>query len=756
MSAGFPDLSTTASSAPILSNRGSTDFARAMGPVARQLLGNPTSETSRELRFGSRGSMCVDLDKGTWFDNEAGIGGGVLDLVIRDQHLDKAGAVRWLQDQRHIEAPAARTPFVIKATYDYVDERGALLFQVCRLDPKDFRQRRPDPEKPGKWIWKTKDVRTVLYHLPDIIASVAAGKTIFVTEGEKGADALRALGFAATCSPKGAGKWRREHGEALRGADVVIVPDNDDPGRNHAALVASNLRSIHTRAARIRVLTLPDLEEKSDVFDWIQSGGTADQFRALADQAPDAPSVVVARKEPPPTIDQDGNQLDGFDLTEDGIALAFTAAFHDKLRYCHTTGAWFEWTGKAWRRDERKRAFSWARRVCREMARSSGAGGSELAKVSKAATAGAVERFAQADETFAVTAAIWDNDPLLMGTPGGTLDLLTGLLRDPEPDDHITKLTACTPSQTALCPLWLKFLAEATGDDEALIRFLQQWCGYALTGDTREHALLFVYGPGGNGKSVFLNVVSGILGEYAKTAPMDSFTASQSERHPTDMAGMKGARLVTASETEEGRAWAEAKIKAMTGGDTISARFMRQDFFEYRPEFKLTIVGNHKPQLRNIDEAAKRRFNIVPFVRKPANPDRELEQKLRAEWPGIMRWMIDGCQDWQRNGLVRPPIVVEATSDYFAAQDSFGAWIAERCICDTSLQEKPGKLLGDFNEWASQNGEYPATRKTFRGWAERQTNLRYKTVRGSDFVQGLGLKVAPSDRQGAQGGDGWR
>ena len=454
------------------------------------------------------------------------------------------------------------------------------------------------------------------------------------------------------------------------------------------------------------------------------------------------------------------DKVNGFDLTEDGIALAFTAAFHDQLRYCHTTGAWFEWSGKAWRRDERKRAFSWSRQICRQIAKAAGAQGNDLAKMAKAAFAAAVERFAQADEAFAVTASIWDSDQWLMGTPIGTLELKTGLVREANPADHITKLTAVAAATMADCPLWLRFLNEATGNDKELIRFLQQWCGYSLTGVTREHALLFVYGPGGNGKSVFLNVVSGILAEYGKTAPMDSFTASQSDKHPTDMAGMKGARLVTASETEEGRAWAEAKIKALTGGDVISARFMRQDFFEFQPEFKLTIVGNHKPILRNVDDAAKRRFNIVPFIRKPDAPDRELETKLRAEWPGIFRWMIEGCLDWQEHGLLRPKVVTEATADYFASQDTFGSWLVERCTIDTSLSSRPSALLTDFNDWAGKNGEPHATRKVFRSWAERQSGVRYKVIKGVDWIEGIGVKPPArskqpnEDTQGGEGGHG--
>jgi putative DNA primase/helicase len=290
--------------------------------------------------------------------------------------------------------------------------------------------------------------------------------------------------------------------------------------------------------------------------------------------------------------------------------------------------------------------------------------------LAKAATAAAVERFAAADPVFAVTSEIWDCDPFLLGTPGGTVDLHTGAIRPAEQGDYITKLTAVAPADHAHCPLWQQFLHETTAGDQGLIQFLRQWCEYVLTGSTREQALLFICGPGGNGKSVLLNTLSGIMGDYCKTAAMESLTASPGDRYPTDFAMLRGARLVCASETEEGRAWAEVRIKQLTGGDRITARFMRQDFFEYRPQFKLVVIGNHKPTLRNVDDAARRRFNVVPFEHRPAHPDRELEQKLRAEWPGILRWMIDGCLDWQTRALVRPQVVMDATAEYFSEQDS--------------------------------------------------------------------------------------
>ena len=245
------------------------------------------------------------------------------------------------------------------------------------------------------------------------------------------------------------------------------------------------------------------------------------------------------------------------------------------------------------------------------------------------------------------------------------------------------------------------------------MRFLQQIAGYCLTGDTREHALFFIYGPGGNGKSVFLNTLNGILADYAETAVMDAFAASAHDKHSTDIAMLRGARLVSVSETEEGRAWAETRVKQLTGGDKVTARFMRQDNFTFTPRFKLVIVGNHKPVLTNVDDAAKRRFNIIPFTRKPPRPDQQLEEKLKAEWPGILRWMIEGCLDWQANGLVRPAIVAEATAEYFDDQDTFGQWLDECCLKERNAFEVQAKLYASWKAFAERQGDRPGSSKAF-------------------------------------------
>ena len=443
-----------------------------------------------------------------------------------------------------------------------------------------------------------------------------------------------------------------------------------------------------------------------------------------------------------PRVAERSNDL----ITEDSAAQRFASLYADRLRYCHDAGAWFEWDGAIWRQNRTGLAFQWARELARELVEK------EPDRIryvsSKTSFAAGVERFARGEQCLAVTSANWNRDPFLLGTPGGTVDLRTGQLAASDPRDGITRSTAVTPGIKADCPIWLRFLHETTGGDLGLIRFLQQFLGYSLTGEVKEHALLFGYGPGGNGKSVLLNTAARIVSDYATTAAMDTFAASGSDKHPTDLAMLLGARLVTASETEEGRAWAEARIKQITGGDPITARFMRRDFFTFNPTFKLFIVGNHKPVLRNVDEAARRRFCIVPFTYKPTRPDRDLEAKLKDEWPAILRWMIEGCLDWQRFGLIRPQVVLDATAEYFGAQDVVGQFLDEECDCEPGNMHKTvfaGELFSAWSTFAKAAGETAGSQKAFADVLERRGIERHRT-KHARLYRGVKLRVT---------GDGW-
>jgi putative DNA primase/helicase len=250
--------------------------------------------------------------------------------------------------------------------------------------------------------------------------------------------------------------------------------------------------------------------------------------------------------------------------------------------------------------------------------------------------------------------------------------------------------------------------------------------------------LAFAQGAGANGKSVFINTIAGLLGDYHRTANMETFTASMHEQHRTHIAYLRGARLVTATETEHGRRWAEARIKEMTGGERLQANYMRQDPFEFVPQFTLLIAGNHRPGLRAVDEAVRRRFHLIPFrvTIPPAERDLELPERLRAEWPGTLAWMIEGCLEWQRRGLDPPRAVVEATSSYLEEEDAVATWIDERCQVHPNYWAASGALYGSWLIWAEAAGVYVLNEKAIVQALENRGFTRRRTggVRG---IQGL-------------------
>jgi putative DNA primase/helicase len=276
----------------------SPDIAKLMEPVARALLGEPNTNLSAKgrLRFGSRGSVVVSLEDGTYYDHENQVGGGVLHLVERMTGQANGAAVAWIKETLDVDIgpQPEHQPRRLIATYDYMGPDGALMFQVCRYQPRDFRQRRPDDR--GGWIWNLKDIEPVPYRLP----ALADADTVFIPEGEKDCDNLAALGLTATTNPGGAGKWRPGYARYLRGKNIIVLPDNDRVGREHAQAVAASLTSV---AASVTILELPGLPAKGDVSDWIAEGGTAEKRMALAASAAARP-MQEEKQRPADPIDQ--------------------------------------------------------------------------------------------------------------------------------------------------------------------------------------------------------------------------------------------------------------------------------------------------------------------------------------------------------------------------------------------------------------------------------------------------------------------
>lgn len=425
-------------------------------------------------------------------------------------------------------------------------------------------------------------------------------------------------------------------------------------------------------------------------------------------------------------------------FTEDAIALEFTTRFGADWSYVAAWGQWLTWSGARWERETTLRAFDLARLVCRDSVAQAPKPNIK-ARLSCAGAVAAVERLARADRRHAAETDKWDRDPWLLNAPRGVVNLRTGNLSPHDRMLAMTKMTTASPNGD--CPVWRQFLATVTADDAELQAYLRRVVGYGLTGATTEHALFFLYGTGANGKSVFVNVVSTVLGDYATTAPIDMFMAATGERHSTDMAGLRGARLVAAVETEQGRRWAESKLKALTGGDRITARFMRQDFFEFTPQFKLVVAGNHKPAIRNIDEAMRRRFHMVPFTVTipPAQRDKTLTDRLLAERDGILAWAVDGCLEWQRVGLNPPHAVLAATEEYFQAEDALGRWLDERCERNANHTETSATLYADWKTWAEMNGEFAGSIKRFAENLSSRGFERWRDRQSKGF-QGLRLR----------------
>ena len=428
-------------------------------------------------------------------------------------------------------------------------------------------------------------------------------------------------------------------------------------------------------------------------------------------------------------------------FSDEVLAQIFIDKHSDELRFTAPWGRWLKWDGRRWAPDEKLEIMSLVRAHCYEQARQ--AESKEAKNVASAGTVAAIERLARADQRIAVAVDEWDADAWLLNTPGGTVDLRTGQMRESDPEDKLTKVTGATPDWSCPTPLWNQLLLRATGGDKELVAFLRRVAGYSLTGSTSEHSQFFIFGTGANGKSTFINAITACTGEYHRVAPIETFTASKNERHPTELAGLRGARLVTAVETEEGRRWDESKIKALTGGDTISARFMRQDFFQFTPQFKLIIAGNHKPGLRSVDEAIRRRINLIPFTVAipPEERDPDFTGKLKAELPGILAWMIDGCIEWQRNGLKPPQIVTDATDAYLEAEDGVSAWIDECCQRDPNAFCSSTNLFACWNEWATKHGEYVGTTRKLSSTLESKGFQPFRKNSARGF---LGLRILPS------------
>jgi len=563
-------------------------------------------------------------------------------------------------------------------------------------------------------------------------AAAQAGRTVYVAEGEKCVLALEQLGvFPSTCNPMGSGKWKREgseYAEHFRGASlVVIMADPDDAGRKHAATVARSLYSVGVEARIIEAPVPAGIEparaKKWDVADWANAGGDAvTLFTLAANAAPWKPSAAELAAE--------YAAEDRLHCTDLGNAKRLIRQHGENIRFCDGIG-WLVWDGCRMRVDRMaiKRCAQQTAEQIELEARADDLSKKERKKLEEwahqsefDARLNAMER--RAEPLASISPDQLDRDPFLLNVRNGTIDLRTCSLRSPRQSDLITKLSPVTYDPAATCPLWLQYLEKVMAGNVGLMSFLQRVAGYALTASVAEECMFILYGHGRNGKGTFVETLVALLGsDYARRLPsemlLDNAKAINGTGPTPDLANLKGARMSYASEVEEGRRLREAWIKEITGGDTITARFLRENPIEFAPTHKLFYGVNHKPQISGTDEGIWSRIRLIPFT--VFIPEEERDKELKAklfrnegnELPGILNWALAGCLEWQRIGLDPPREVVDATDEYRKENDTAAEFIKECCDVGSGFQVPMKTLFAEYLKWCSDNNARPIGKRSF-------------------------------------------
>lgn len=450
--------------------------------------------------------------------------------------------------------------------------------------------------------------------------------------------------------------------------------------------------------------------------------------------------------------EQTGQRLYSFDDT--GNAQRFVDLFGDKVRYCYTDKRWLWYDGRKWCTDMTGAVKRLADKAVACMSaelkvyeQTDADEGTDMAK--------AFEKHMKSSRSNksknAMLNEVMHHVPILpsqldrykaaLNTPGGVIDLKSGALAPHDPKNYFTKITAVEYSENADCPRWTAFLDDIFGGDKDLIRYVQKAVGYSLTGATSEQCAFFLYGTGRNGKSTFIDIIRDIFGDYAANIQPETIMArsNQSTAINSDIARLKGARLVTSVEPNEGVRINEGLLKQLTGDDTVTARKLYGDEFEFKPEFKLWMATNHKPVIRGTDTGIWRRIHMIPFtcVIPEGKVDRRLKYKLSAELTGIFRWAVEGCLLWQKEGLKMPRAVLEEVREYRREMDVISAFVEDKCTVGKGLSVQSSALYAAYLRWADSGNEYKMSNTKFG----LEIAKRFEKVKGRKYNYYSGLTL---------------
>jgi putative DNA primase/helicase len=452
--------------------------------------------------------------------------------------------------------------------------------------------------------------------------------------------------------------------------------------------------------------------------------------------------------------------LVGAPCTDLGNGERFASRHGDRARYLPGDKSWYVWDGMKWKRDEHLQVKRFAKDTIRAMKDQALKITNKdeqtriLKHVHASESSGRIEAMlhcASSEPGLAITTEAFDREPMLLTCPNGTLDLSTRTLHPNTPGNLITRSTNTVYDDTALCPTWTKFLTEIFDHDQDLIGYMQRAIGYSLTADTREDLLHICWGTGSNGKSTWGNLIGSVMGDYAESASVDTFLADTIQRSSNapkeDLARLRGARFVRATEPDERRPLNASLLKELTGREPITARFLFGSTFKFRPVFKLWISANHKPAIHDPSHGMWRRVRLIPFAVQfsDAQKDSTLEQRLLAESSGILNWALQGTQDWLAYGLQAPPSIAAATEQYRADSDLLGGFIRDLCTIDSWRSVSPDVHFRAYKEWCDQSGERAWPNHTFQ---RKLTDRGFPVDTATGKRQGIGLRddYSPSGR----------
>lgn len=617
--------------------------------------------------------------------------------------------------------------------YDYRDESGTMLYQVIRYSPKGFRQCRPEGKK---CVWNLNGVRRVLYRLPELLKADPE-TVIHIVEGELDVDRLREHHLEATCNPGGAGKWKAVYNTHLEGRPVVVIPDNDAPGRKHAHDVAS---SLYGTAASLKVLELPGLPDHGDVSDWLNEGHDIEELVRIAETTPE---WTPDRAEP---LAEAGEKH-----IDSGVANMerLVAQHHRDVRYLYRVG-WYSWDDRRYAPNAEahltRRAIRTVRGMYHEAADIENQREREsfLAHIRRSESEPEIRRMLllakDHEEIYVPTVEHFDRDPMLFNVQNGTLNLRTRELQPHRREDLLTKLAGCAYDPKADSPTWTAFLETVFDGDQDMIGFVQRLAGYCLTGEVRDHVLPIFWGDGANGKTTLIRTLLNLMGEYGTPAPRDLLVVRKHAAHETELMVLLGARLAAAVETPLGAYLAETLVKNLTGNDAFKARHVFKDFVTIIPTHKVIMATNHKPQIQGTDNAIWRRLLLVPFTVTiaPEDQDVHLLDKLTLELPGVLSWAVQGCKDWQDAGLKPPMQVKVATDSYRQESDHLPVFMEESCVLQPFAKVEKGTIFVEYALWCEKNGESPMP-KVELGRRLKALGVTDEKSSGRRYWSGIGL-----------------